>query len=354
MPDTEARPNAGQQRGQQRSLTRRQLIAGATVATAATLAACSRGEDKPIVRPEGVPLGPFGAKSTAEEVTAGIDLTGKTALVTGANSGLGYEAMRVLAMRGAHVICAARTLEKAREACASVQGRTTPVAIELTDFPSIVSGTDAVQALGMPIDMLILNAGIMALPELEQVNGLEKQFVTNHLGHFIVGNRLLPQVQAAPQGRVVVLTSSGYQWAPEAGIEFDNLSGERGYKPNRMYGQSKLANHLYVRQLARNLAGSTTTANSVHPGVILTNLGRSFPQWQQVAAKLIGWTFMKSVEAGAATTCYVATAPGLATVSGYYFADCNPESPGGNMENDALAARLWQVSEELTRPYLRA
>jgi NAD(P)-dependent dehydrogenase (short-subunit alcohol dehydrogenase family) len=335
-------------------LTRRQVLAaGTAVATAATLPACSGGEQA-VVRPEGVPLGPFGPKSTAEEVTAGIDLSGKTALITGGNSGLGYEAMRVLALRGAHVICAARTLDKAREACATIQGRTTPVAIELTDFPSIVAGTDAVQALGIPIDMLILNAGIMALPELEQVNGLEKQFVTNHLGHFIVGNRLLPQVQAAPQGRVVVLTSSGYQWAPESGIEFDNLSGERGYKPNRMYGQSKLANHLYVRQLAKNLAGSTTTANSVHPGIILTNLGRSFPKWQQVAGRLIGWTFMKSVEAGTATTCYVATAPALAGVSGHYFADCNPESPGGNMENDELAARLWQVSEELTRPYLRA
>jgi NAD(P)-dependent dehydrogenase (short-subunit alcohol dehydrogenase family) len=228
------------------------------------------------------------------------------------------------------------------------------VAIELTDFPSIVAGTDAVRALGMPIDMLVLNAGIMNLPELEQVNGLEKQFVTNHLGHFIVGNRLLPQVQAAPQGRVVVLTSSGYMWAPEGGIEFDNLSGERDYNPNKMYGQSKLANHLYVRQLATNLVGTTTTANSVHPGVIMTNLGRSFPKWQQVAAKLIGWTFMKSIEAGTATTCYVATAPALANVSGYYFADCNPEVPGGQMQSDELAAKLWQVSEELTRPYLLA
>ena len=334
-------------------LSRRQLLAGATVTVAAvTLVACSGGKVKSIVRPAGVPLGPFGAKSTAEEVTAGIDLTGKTALVTGANSGLGYEAMRVLAMRGAHVICAARTMGKAQQACAGIQGRTTPVAIELTDFPSIVAGTDAVRALGLPIDMLILNAGIMALPRLEQVYGLEKQFVTNHLGHFIVGNRLLPQVQAAPQGRVVVLTSSGYQWAPESGIEFDNLSGERDYNPNKMYGQSKLANHLYVRQLAKNLAGTVTTANSVHPGIIMTNLGRSFPKWQQTAGKLIGWTFMKSVEAGTATTCYVATAPALATVSGHYFANCNPESPGGNMENDALAARLWQVSEEKTRPYL--
>lgn len=332
-------------------MTRRQLVSGAAAVTVAGLAGCG-GDEAPIRRPPGVPLGPFGADSTAEEVTAGLDLSGRTALITGANSGLGYETARVLALRGATVIAAARTLEKAGEARDSIQGKVIPVAIELTDFGSIVTGTDAVRRLGMPIDMLVLNAGIMALPKLEQVNGLEKQFVTNHLGHFIVGNRLLPQVQAAPQGRVVVLTSSGYQWAPPGGIEFDNLSGERGYEPNKMYGQSKLANHLYVRELARRLQGTTTTANSVHPGVIFTNLGRHFPKWQLVMARLVGWTFMKPVEAGAATTCYVATAPALAQVSGQYFADCNPEVPGGEMQNDELAARLWQVSEELTRPYL--
>jgi NAD(P)-dependent dehydrogenase (short-subunit alcohol dehydrogenase family) len=318
---------------------------------ATSIAGC--GGDKPeLRRPPGVPIGPYGEDSSAEEVTAGIDLSGKTALITGANSGLGYETMRVLAMRGATIIAAARTLDKAKEAGATIQGKTIPVAIELTDFDAIVAGTNAVRELGMPIDMLILNAGIMALPKLEQVNGLEKQFVTNHLGHFIVGNRLLPQVQAAPQGRIVVLTSSGYQWAPAGGIEFDNLSGERDYDPNKMYGQSKLANHLYVRELARRLRGTTATANSVHPGVIFTNLGRHFPKWQIFLASLIGWTFMKPVEAGAATTCYVATAPALAGVSGHYFADCNPEVPGGQMENDALAARLWEVSEQLTVPYL--
>lgn len=339
-------------------INRRQLLAGGTLlaGTALTtgLGGCSKGRDTALVRPAGVPLSAFGAKSTAEEVTMGMDLTGKTVLITGGNSGLGYETMRVLAARGAHVICAARTLDKAQNACLSIRGQTTPVAIELTDFPSIVTGTDRVRALGMPIDMLILNAGIMALPELEQVNGMEKQFVTNHLGHFIVGNRLLPQVQAAPAGRVVVLSSSGYQWAPPSGIEFDNLSGERDYNPNKMYGQSKLANHLYAVQLTKNMAGTTTTANSVHPGIIMTNLGRNFPQWQQTAGKLIGWTFMKSVAAGSATTCYVATAPALGKVSGYYFADCNPEVPGGQMLNGALAARLWQVSTELTQPYLLA
>jgi NAD(P)-dependent dehydrogenase (short-subunit alcohol dehydrogenase family) len=338
---------------QQMTLTRRRLLAGTAAVAATAVAGCGRGEQA-VVRPEGVPLSPFGAKSTAEEVTAGIDLTGKTALITGCNSGLGYETMRVLSLRGATVIGAARSLDKARDACATLPGpgKAIPVAMELTDFPSLVAGTDTVKALDLPIDMLILNAGVMALPALEQVYGLEKHFVTNHLGHFIVGQRLLPRVQAAPQGRVVVLTSSGYQWAPESGIEFDNLSGERDYDPNRMYGQSKLANHLYVRELARRLAGTTTTANSVHPGVVFTNLGRHFPEWQLFLARLIGWTFMKSVEAGAATQAYVATAPALAGVSGHYFADCNPEVPGGQMLNDALAAKLWEVSEELTRPYL--
>ena len=245
---------------------RRKFIAAAGAAAAMPLLpACSRGGDDQ--RPAGVPVGPFGSSSTAEEVTAGLDLSGKTALVTGATSGLGLETLRVLALRGAHVIATGRTLDKAQQACASVTGRTTPIALELERWDSVVAATDLVKALGMPIDMLICNAGIMALPKLEQVYGIEKHFVVNHLGHFILTNRLLPQVQAAAQGRVVVVSSLGYQWAPPAGIEFDNLSGERGYEPNKMYGQSKLANGLFSLELARRLrtSGSTATSNSVHP-----------------------------------------------------------------------------------------
>jgi len=197
------------------------------------------------------------------------------------------------------------------------------------------------------------NAGIMALPQLERVHGLEKQFVTNHLGHFLLVNRLADRVQSAPQGRVVVLSSMGYRWAPEAGIEFDNLSGERGeYDPNRAYGQSKLANGLFARELARRFAGTTATANAVHPGVINTNLGRHFEPWKRALAGVIGWTFMKSVEAGAATQCYVATWPQLATETGLFYSDCNPQLPGPHMRDDALASRLWSVSEDLVRAYL--
>jgi NAD(P)-dependent dehydrogenase (short-subunit alcohol dehydrogenase family) len=331
-------------------MNRRDLLLGGSAALATgALSACGPAE---VTRPAGVPLGPFDGKSTAEEVTAGLDLSGKTALVTGANSGLGYESMRVLALRGAHVIGTARTLDKAQEACASVQGRTTPVALELTDFASVAACAAQVAALGTPLDILMCNAGVMEVPTAEQINGIERHFVTNHLGHFLLTNRLLPQLIAAPQGRVVVVSSGAYKQAPAAGIEFDNLSGARDYEPRKAYGQSKLANYLFVRELARRLAGTRVTANALQPGVIMTNLGRYLPWYQLVAAKLIGWTFMKSVEAGAATQVYLATWPQLAGASGCFFKDCNPFLPGGNMENDELAAKVWAVSEELTKPYL--
>ncbi|MFM7627451.1 MAG: SDR family oxidoreductase [Gammaproteobacteria bacterium] len=307
-------------------------------------------------RPPSASIGPFGADSTAEEVTVGLDLAGRTALVTGGTSGLGLETARVLALRGAYVLVTGRTLEKAKAACAALPGRTTPIELELERWDTVAAAADLVRTLGMPLDMLVCNAGIMALPRLEQVYGIEKQFAVNHLGHFIFVNRLLPQVKAAPQGRVVAVSSAGYRWAPDAGIEFDNLSGARGYAPNKMYGQSKLANGLMTLELARRLGaeGSSATANAVHPGVINTNLGRHYPAWKRAAGKLIGWTFMKSVHQGAATSCYVATAPALAQTRGLYFEDCNPvvPAPGKHMDDTALAARLWSVSEGLVKEYL--
>jgi len=335
-------------------MNRRDLLLGgsvviATGSLATSVAGCGRAD---VPRPDGVPLGPFDADSTAEQVTERLDLSGRTALVTGANSGLGYESMRVLALRGAHVIGTARTLDKATGACASVQGRTTPLALELTDFDSVVACAGGVAALGVPLDVLVCNAGVMEVPTAEQVHGIERHFVTNHLGHFLLTNRLLPQLKSAPQGRVVVVSSGAYKQAPAAGIEFDNLSGERNYEPRKAYGQSKLANYLFVRELARRTAGTPVTANALQPGVIMTNLGRYLPWYQIVTAKLLGWTFMKSVEEGAATQVYLATAPALAGTSGYFFKDCNPFLPGGNMEDDELAARLWAVSEDLTRPHL--
>jgi NAD(P)-dependent dehydrogenase (short-subunit alcohol dehydrogenase family) len=286
------------------------------------------------------------------EVTDGLDLTGMTALITGCNSGLGYETMRVLSLRGANIIGAARTLDKAAEAVATLDGPATPVACELGDLDSVAACGKTVQSLGVPIDMLILNAGIMALPELEQINGIEKQFFVNHIGHFVLTSYLLPQVTAAAQGRIVVVSSSGHSFAPEGGIDFSNLSGERDYSPWTAYGISKLANGLFVLELTRRLANTTATANAVHPGIINTNLGRHFPWWQQIGARLFGWTFMKSIEEGAATQTYVATAPALAGFSGYYFADCNPLLPDPRMLDAQQAAELWAASEQIGAGYM--
>ncbi len=293
----------------------------------------------------------FGATSTAEDVTAGLDLSGMTALVTGCNSGLGFETMRVLAMHGAHIIGAARTQEKAEADCASVDGRTTPLVVELTDFPGIVNASSKVRAMGRSLDMLILNAGIMALPELEQVCGLEKQFVVNHLGHFILASRLRELVVDAPQGRVVVLSSNAHKWGPSKGIAFDNLSGEAGYDPFEAYGQSKLANGLFSRELARRLANTNATSNALHPGVIKTNLSRHLPEREESADDDPSSFTFKSIPEGAATSCYVATSSDLDRVTGYYFSDCNPSSPNEHMQNDIMAARLWRVSEELVAEY---
>jgi NAD(P)-dependent dehydrogenase (short-subunit alcohol dehydrogenase family) len=329
-------------------ITHRRFIQGSAI-----LAICALLSSIGCTKTPDPNAGPFNKESTGEEVTKGLDLSGKTVVITGVNSGLGYETMRVLAMRGAHIIGLARNMEKAKKACDSVEGKTTPVACELTDFNSIVACTKTIKKLNKPIDMLICNAGIMELPELEQVYGIEKQFVVNHLGHFILTNRLLDQVKAADQGRIVMLTSGRYKAAPPEGIQFDNLSGEKGYDPLTAYGQSKLAVALFSQELSRRLEGTNVTSYAVHPGIIMTNLGRHYPTWKIKLSKLIGWTFMRSVEQGVATTCYVATNPELANVSGHMFFNCSILTPEGNhMSDRALATKLWNVSVELTKDYL--
>ena len=289
---------------------------------------------------EEVPRSTFGAAATAEEVTAGIDLTGKTALVTGCNTGIGYETMRALALRGAHVLATARTKEKGREACASVEGRCTPLVLELTDFDSVIACADQVQALDVSLDILVCNAGVL-YRDYREVNGLELHFVVNHLGHFLLVHRLLNEVIAAPQGRVVVVGSRSHRRAER--IEFDDLTGRSWTVP--AYSHSKLANGLFSLELARRLEGTDATSNSLHPGSVATNIFRN-------AERRSSGRQLKNLAEGAATTCYVATSPALVSVSGYYFVDCNPLEPSAAMQDVAMARKLWAVSEDLVRDYL--
>ena len=337
------------------NVKRRELIQFC-VAAAATppLAAC--GDDGPVVsRDSRFPQGHFGAQSTAEEVTADLNLHGKTALVTGCNSGLGYETMRVLAERGVHVIGTGRTLEKAEEACAGITGEATPVALELSDFESVVSCAEVVRGMGVTLDMVICNAGINTFGDLELIAGIERMFVVNFLGHFVLVNQLRPQMVAAGAGRIVHVGSrAGYTQAPLVGIDFENLRGEGVFDASEAYGRSKLANALFSLELARRLEGSGVTSNVVHPGLVQTNIARTAPALVRGAFEMFGGVIAKSPAEGAATQVYVATSPLLDGVSGAYFEDCNPVTVSGDnhIADAEMAARLWAVAEQMTAPYL--
>lgn len=299
----------------------------------------------------------FGSRSTADDVTAGIDLSGKTLLLTGCTSGIGFEAMKSLAGRGAHVIAVGRTQEKTEDACRSVSetgvaGTLTAMGCELESFAAVAKLADQVRALNTPIDILICNAGILGRSSLERIGDIEKQFAVNHLSHFILINRLLDQVKQATQGRIVIVASEAHRTTLTGGIAFDNLTGEAGYSALKFYGQSKLANLLTARELARRLEGTNITANALHPGVVATNIFKTLPSFLSVPLSVAGRLFMKSSAAGAATTCYLATNPALEKVSGVYFSDCNPKLPSEHGQDDSLARKLWDVSEGLTREYL--
>jgi len=286
----------------------------------------------------------FGYASTAEQVTEGLSLAGKTVLVTGANAGLGAEVVRVLALRGARVLGTARTLEKAQVACAG-SAEAVPLACELSEPASVRDCVAAVKANGARLDAIICNAGVMALPRLELACGFEKQFFTNHIGHFMLVTGLVDQLSEA--GRVVMLSSSAHRAAPKVGIEFDNLDGARGYGAWAAYGQSKLANLLFAKELSRRFAGGNKTANAVHPGVIRTSLQRHMNPLLSASMTALGPLALKSVAEGAATEVYVATHPSLATVSGEFFANCNIAKPRSDANDPKLARRLWEVSERI-------
>mgnify|MGYP001818838545 CR=1 FL=1 len=332
---------------------RRFLQVSAAALAASSLGGCGGVDKAPV---PGVPRSGFDEDSTAEEVTAGIDLSGKMAVVTGCTSGIGFETMRVLALRGAYVVGTSRSIARAEAACRKVSGITSPLQLDLADLDSVVACADAIRSINTPPDILVCNAGYLGgSGEPQLVNGIEKHFAINHLGHFVLVNRLLGRLYMADQGRIVVVSSrAAYRRAPEAGIEFDNLDARRDYDDRRAYGHSKLANALFALQLGKLLRGTRITANALHPGVINTEIDRHMNGFLQTGFSIyaaLGGT--KSVEEGAATSCYVATAAQLGSTSGKYFEDCNAVTVAeGHLHNEAMAERLWQVSDELVKDYL--
>ena len=229
------------------------------------ISACSDIERLPVAD---LPNSAFDADSTAEQVTEGLDLRGKLAVVTGCTAGIGFETMRVLAMRGAFVVGTSRSLERAQEACSQVKGLTMPLRLDLGDFDIVAQCADVIRALQQPIDMLICNAGYRGGGnERQLINGVEKHFVINHLGHFILVNRLMDRLYRSSQGRIVTVSSrAAYRDAPDEGILFDDLGMAGTYGDAMAYGQSKLANALFSLQLGELLRGTRITSNALHPG----------------------------------------------------------------------------------------
>jgi NAD(P)-dependent dehydrogenase (short-subunit alcohol dehydrogenase family) len=298
----------------------------------------------------------FNRRSTAEQVTEGVDLSGKTILITGVGSGLGYETLRVLAKRGAHVIGIDRTMDAAKKACDETPGVTTPFACDLSDPDSIVACTKAISEQFSLLDVVITNAGIMA-PPLTLVHKykepLELQFAVNFLGNFVLINHLMPLLKAAPSARIVLVASGAYVVAPkEEGITFDNLDWRKDYDGLAAYGHSKLAVMLMNRVLAERLQGTKVTSNAIHPGLIRTKLAGDTKTFKVKFISWFGGPFMRSIPQGAATQCLVATHSALDGVSGEHFADCNLKEAVGHATDMALAKKLWEKATFLSEDYL--
>ncbi|GHC82515.1 oxidoreductase [Streptomyces flavofungini] len=300
------------------------------------------------------------ARSTAADVLKGIDLTGRTAVITGGYSGLGLEATRALARAGARVIVPARRPDTAARALGDTPG-TEVAALDLADLDSVRAFADTVLASGRAVDLLIANAGIMACPETRVGPGWEAHFAVNHLGHFALTNRLAPAL--TPGGaRVVSVASSGHFLSD---IRWDDPHFRRSpYDPWLAYAQSKTANALFARHLDAVAGDRGPRAFAVHPGSILTPLQRHVPREEQIAQ---GWMDrdgrpadgFKSAAQGAATAVWAATAPLLEGHGGAYCQDCDVAGPAttddmliGGVKpwaaDPAAAARLWDLSAELT------
>ncbi|XP_015949116.1 short-chain dehydrogenase TIC 32 B, chloroplastic [Arachis duranensis] len=300
----------------------------------------------------------FGSASTAEQVTEGIDASNLTCIITGGASGIGLETARVLALRKAHVIIAARNMESAKEAKQLIlhqneSARVEIMKLDLTSVNSVRSFAENFLARDLPLNILINNAGVMFCPYQCSEDGIEMQFATNHLGHFLLTNLLLEKMKQSAkasgiEGRIINLSSIAHTYTYEEGIRFDNLNDEAGYSDKRAYGQSKLANILHANELSRRLKeeGVNITANSVHPGVIMTPLMRHSTLLMNFL-KMFTFFIWKSVPQGAATTCYVALHPSVKGVSGKYFLDCNEFQPSAFASNELLGRKLWDFSNKL-------
>ncbi|MUK00623.1 SDR family NAD(P)-dependent oxidoreductase [Vibrio cholerae] len=282
------------------------------------------------------------------------DQYGRVAVVTGANTGLGFETARMLAEHGAEVVLAVRDVEKGKQAAARIAGDVRVQALDLTSLNSVRTAAADLREAFPRIDLLINNAGVMYTPKRTTTDGFELQFGTNHLGHFALTGLLLDRLLPVPGSRVVTVSSTGHRI--QAAIHFDDLQWERSYSRAAAYGQAKLANLMFTYELQRRLAShGTTVAVAAHPGVSNTELTRNVPAALRLPVTWLAPLLIQKAEMGALPTVRAAT--DHAVLGGQYYGPGNRGEVRGypklvtsspDSYDQATQHRLWAVSEELT------
>ncbi len=288
----------------------------------------------------------FGFNSTADDVAAGLNLTGKVVVITGGHSGIGLETTRVLSEKGAQVIVGSQDPEKARQSLSSMKN-VECLQLDLSVPQSIDEFAERILTMRLEIDILINNAGVTALPETRDARGYEMQFATNHLGHFQLTEKLFPGLKQG--SRVITLSSAGHRFSP---INFDDIHfTQNTYDKWKAYGQSKTANVLFAVELDLRMKEFGVRSFAVHPGLM--------DESEFKAASNASPAFIKTIAQGAATTVWAATSPLLADLGGVYCADCNISplvkdvtvSPAGVLAyavDHKIAQQLWDLSEKMT------
>jgi NAD(P)-dependent dehydrogenase (short-subunit alcohol dehydrogenase family) len=291
------------------------------------------------------------AKWTEQDVP---DQSGRVAVVTGANTGLGFETARVLAERGASVVLAVRDIEKGKQAANRMTGEVTVQELDLTSLESVRAAAADLRAAHQRIDLLINNAGVMYTPKQTTHDGFEMQFGTNHLGHFALTGLLLDRLLPVPGSRVVTVSSVGHRI--RAAIHFDDLQWDRSYGRAAAYGQSKLANLMFTYELQRRLAPhGTTVAVAAHPGMSNTELARNSPAAVRLPLTWLAPLITQNAAKGALPTLRAATDP--AVLGGQYYGPSGIGETRGQPElvtsspqsyDMTIQQRLWTVSQDLT------
>jgi WW domain-containing oxidoreductase len=292
---------------------------------------------------------PHGARSTANQVLAGVDLTRKWIVVTGCDEEIGFETMNALAANGAHVFGLASSSDGARNVCDKIGPRATPVACDLADLDSVAAAARLIRGLQVSLDAIVTTAEVASPPVLQTRYGVEVQFLSNYIGHFALVNQLLELVRNGT-GRIVIASSSAsVTETPAEGIMFDNLDGHRFYDPLTFYGQSKFAVALYAKELSRRLRRRAIAVNSLHPGTTKGTGLRNNLLLPLRAVRSTVQQFMKSAGQRAATAALLAASPSVAGITGEYWSDCQVAEGNALLNDDDLAKRLWQVSIQIVQ-----